>query len=488
MIIPKPQRIIKLDQAPYVVKAGDNAQAVLKEAILDTTLSQESYLLTIGVDGAKISYGSEVSKAYAIKSLEQLLSTCDGTIDAMQVEDEPSINYRGYMLDVSRYFFTVEEVFEQIDFMAEYKFNALHLHLTDDQGWRVEIKSHPKLAEIGSVRYRTLFKLRKHTGYYTQEDLKRIVDYAHSRNIIVIPEVDLPGHFQSAVAAYPELGCYGDGVKVAENFGVKYEVACIGKESTVSLIKDVLKELAEIFTDEYFHIGGDEVPSHRWSHCPHCKAKYEALGCKNWVEYQAHFMNELASYLKSLGKKVIMWNETEITGLIDKDVIWQYWQGGLKEEDLVKEVNNGRKVIVSCCEPYYLDLPYSINGLKRVYEHKPCFDGMNRNNFIGAETCMWSELVPNVKVLKRRAFPRLLAVAEGIWNGSGSYDDFIDALKTHRAVLARYGVKNTPKCKYEPKGLIKLALNLWWARRVLYWGGLQNVITNAKIERLSKRR
>ncbi|MBO7155966.1 MAG: family 20 glycosylhydrolase, partial [Clostridia bacterium] len=135
-----------------------------------------------------------------------------------------------------------------------------------------------------------------------------------------------------------------------------------------------------------------------------------------------------------------------------------------------------------------LDLPYSKNDLKRVYEHKPCFDGMNKENFIGAETCMWSELVPNVNVLKRRAFPRLLAVAEGIWNGSANYDDFIKALKSHRTILARYGVKNTPRCKYEPKGLIKLALNLWWARRVLYWDGLQNLITNAKIEKLSKRR
>lgn len=480
MIIPRPQKINLLNEKGYSIDSIFDIEDLACNEIQDTTLPNEGYILAIKENMVELKYKDHIAKERAKASLTQLVKTCGQEIPAMIIEDAPKIQMRAYMLDVARYFFSVEEVLKQIDYLALYKFNTLHLHLNDDQGWRVEIKAFPKLTEIGSIRRRTLFRLKEHKGYYTQDDLRKIVDYAHSKGIRVIPEIDVPGHFQSAIASYPEFGCFNRNVRVAENFGVKFDVACIGKENTVDAIKTIIKELMGIFTDEYFHIGGDEVPSQRWELCPHCKQKYLALGCKNYNEFQAHFMNELGAFIINNGKTPIMWNESNPTGIIDERIVWECWDIDYNNEKFQKEIARGRKIINAKTEPYYLDLPYGINNLKRVYDYEPL---VFEENLIGVETCLWGELLPNVKTARKKTFPRLLAVAERLWSNEKDYFSFEQELIQHNKILETFGVKPTPKWLYNPTGIVKIFSKLWWARRVLYWAGLPNIITNAKIKK-----
>ena len=483
MIIPKPNKIEYLDEPSYLLKKGTNPLESIRTYTFDGALKSEEYTLKVTSSGAEITYGDNLGLERAKATLTALATLGKGEIKAVKIEDSPRIPMRVYMMDVGRYFFSKEEIFKQIDYIALYKFNYLHLHLTEDQGWRVEIKKYPKLTEIGSRRYRTHVRLKEHKGYYTQEELKEIVAYAHSKGIKVIPEIDVPGHFQSALASYPELGCFGRKVKVAENFGIKFDVACIGKENTVNFIKDVITELAEIFTDEYFHVGGDEVPSERWKLCPDCKKKYESLGCKNYAEYQAHFTNELAEHVISLGKTPIAWNESDPTGLVDERVVWCAWDIDYDNPKFKAELERGRKVINAKTEPYYLDLPYGINSLERVYDYEADVLG---ENLLGAELCLWTELVPDVKTARKKAFPRLLAGAERLWSVDKDYSDFERRLGEQGEILRDFDVKPTPKWKYNPGAVVTFFSKLWWARRQLYWAGLENIITNAIVKAKAK--
>lgn len=484
MIIPKPNKIEYLNGEPLLLLAR-NAEKIVASEKVSLDLKEEGYTLLVDSNGAHLTYRDEVARVRAISTLEQLIKCSNGTIMSVRIEDAPKIAMRKYMMDVSRYFFSVEEILKQIDYLALYKFNYLHLHLTDDQGWRVEIKKLPKLTEIGSVRYRTLMRLKKHAGFYTQEDLKKIVSYAHHKGIKVIPEIDMPGHFQSALASYPELGCFHRKVKVAENFGIKFDVACLAKSTTMEYVKIIIDELSEIFTDGYFHIGGDEVPSTRWELCKDCQKKFDELGLNNYAEYQAHFMNEVSSYILDKGITPIMWNESEPTGLIDKRVIWECWDIDFKSQSFLNEIANGRKIIHTKTEPYYLDLPYSINSLKDVYEYEP---KVFEDNLVGVSTCLWTELVPSVKVARKKTFPRLIAGAERFWSEDKNYDDFCIRLSAHyKNLLGEFGVKRAPNYKVNPKGVVKLLSRLWWARRMLYWAGLPNLISNAIIAKKYRR-
>lgn len=486
MLIPKPLKF-RLNEGFFTPENGKTESFIRRET--DDTLPEEGYKLNITADGVQIICKTDKGFFNAEMTLKQLTKLNGGKLPYVEIEDAPKFSYRGYMLDSGRYFFTPEDVFRQIDYLSLYKINVLHLHLSEDQGWRAEIKKYPKLTEVGSRRSRTLMHLREHKGFYTQEDMKKIVAYAHAHNMTVIPEIDIPGHFSAAIAAYPELACFPrKGLKVAENFGVKYEVACIGKEKTIEFIKDVLDELAEIFTDGYFHIGGDEVPSQRWERCPHCRAKREKLGLKSWAEYQAVFMNEIAAHLKKKGKKTIMWNESHITGLNDKSIIWQYWQGGLSEKDIIKEVNSGRTIINSSSNPYYIDLPYSINSLQKVYEFQPAYSEIeDKTQILGIELPLWTELIPDQKQAERMTFPRLIAGAERAWSDGEDFKDFMSRCTLHEKMLKSEGYKMYSPKRHDPKGLYKLADRIWWGRRVLYWGAISNLTNNAKVEKLAKK-
>ena len=483
-LIPYPQRIEEGDGSPEIA-VGKDGEPVFGRVKSDF-LPEEGYELIIGEEQTELKAATESGYRYGEVTLN-LIASAGNPSTELRIHDKPRYRWRGYMLDVSRYFFSVDDIMKQIDFMAVMKLNVLHLHLTDDQGWRVEIKKYPRLTEIGAWRRRTLFRLKRHGGYYTQEELKSIVSYAHERGIKVVPEIEFPGHFTAAVAAYPELGCYGEGARVAETFGIKHDVACLGNPAVIDFIKDVLSELFPIFTDEYYHIGGDEVPAARYELCPKCRAEKERLGAGNWAEVQAHFVNEIAAFLKENGKKTITWNETEPTGIPDKEIIWQYWQGGLKEEALVKEINAGRTVIMSPAKPYYLDLPYSENTLQAIAEYKDVPEGADPDRILGLEFPLWTELVPDEETAERRLFPRLLLMAEKAWRGECE-SSFLYRCEEFGKVLTDLGATIKKKVPLPPKGLKGLLDVMWFNRCRLYWGAIPNLIRNAKVAKIAKQR
>lgn len=450
-------------------------------------IPSEGYVLNIESNSVTISFSDGAGKFYAEKTLEQLLFTCGKVLPLVIIEDFPRFKFRSYMLDVSRYFFTVEEIKKQIDYLSLYKINTLHLHLTDDQGWRIEIKKYPKLTEIGSYRNRTVFRFQPHCGFYTQEELKDIVAYAEKRFIQVIPEIDIPGHFSAAIAAYPELGCFGEGAKVSTNFGIKFDVACLGKPETVQFIKDVLGEVADIFPCKYFHIGGDEVPDELWKLCKHCTSELYRLKLDNFNEFQAHFTNVFARFLQEKGKTVIMWNESELTGMVDNSIVWEYWGGGLPVKEMIKEINNGRTVINAYSERYYLDIPYCINTVKSAYEYDAAFPEADKPSVLGVELPLWSELIPSQRQAEIMTFPRLIAVAETAWSGVGDYKAFLKKYNFHAKYLKGIGLTLPSKHKYNPSIVRRIASGMWWERRQMYWGGLQNLIRIRKITKYAKK-
>ena len=468
----------------------DDSGAIKYDYVRDDSLPPEGCELRARDSKLVMRSCDEAGRFYGEVTLGVMDALTGGTPGEFYISDAPAFGYRGYMLDVARYFFDVDTVLRHIDYMALLKLNVLHLHLTDDQGWRVEIKKYPRLTAVGAFRSRTHVRLYRHGGYYTREQLKQIVAYAHSKHIKVVPEIDFPGHFSAAIAAYPELGCYGEGVKVARNFGVKYDVACVGKDTTLSFMKDVLEELFDIFTDEYYHLGGDEVMYERWKLCPECLELKRRLGCNQWSEVQAWALNELSAFLNEHGKKAIIWNESKITGKADKNLVWQYWQGGLDEKKLAEEINSGRQVIMSPCEPYYLDLPYSINGVRAMEKYKLIPEGTKVDavdNILGAEFPLWTELVPNARQADKMLFPRLAVGAEIAWRGCCD-ENVGDGAKSYAPLFIRLGAIVGEKAGAEKKGIAYVLDRIWWERRQLYWGAIGNLIGNMKVRRAAKRK
>ena len=475
-LIPYPKQVTEGEGT--VKTATDEFGAPKYERVYDEGMAAENYELTVADNGAKIRAGSQSGFIYGETTLNLLTSSAE-PIAATRICDGPKWAWRGYMLDVSRYFFSVDDVKKQIDFMAVLKLNVLHLHLTDDQGWRVEIKKYPRLTEVGAWRRRTLFRLKRHGGYYTQEELKEIVSYAHANGIKVVPEIEFPGHFTAVIAAYPELGCYGKGVKVAENFGVKYDVACLGNPQVMQFVKDVLSELFPIFTDEYYHIGGDEVLYQRYELCPKCRKAKEEAGAKSWAELQARLVNEIAAFLNENGKRAITWNEAVPSGKVDKSIIWQYWQGGLDESALVTEINAGRQVIISSRCPYYLDLPYATNTLRAIAEYRDVPQGADPEKVLGLEFALWTELVPDQRNAEKKMFPRLALMAEKAWRGEVA-DDFPVRYTEIAEKLIALGADIPEKLKMPPKGIAAVIDKIWFNRSQLYWGAITNLIGNIK--------
>jgi N-acetyl-beta-hexosaminidase len=311
------------------------------------------------------------------------------------------------------------------------------------------------------------------------------VDYAHSFGIKVIPEIDMPGHFCAAIAAYPELSCFERNIKVSTSFGIKFDVACIAKENTRIFIKKVLDELCDIFTDEYFHIGGDEVPSERWSLCPHCTDLKNKIGCTSWEEYQAVFMNEIYDFLTSKGKTVIMWNEHNPSCIINPNIVWQFWNAS--ERNMAEEVSRGRKIVNSVSVPFYLDLPHSINSVRKIYDSCVIPKNCTRPDYImGPEFPLWTELVPSQKQAEKMTFPRLICCAQKAWNDTNNlpFDDLKKQLKQHTTMLKKIGIASMNTFRTYPFGAMWLIDRIWWGRRQLYWDGLHNIIDNIRLRKI----
>ena len=444
---------------------------------IDKTLAEEAYTLNISKSGVVLKGGSEKGVFYGLQSLRQVVfhSQPNGKkfdVACMTVEDKPHFGYRGGMLDVCRYFFTVEEVKTFIDILALHKMNRFHWHLTEDQGWRIEIKKYPNLMKVGSMRKETAighqyikpetYDGKPHGGYFTQDEVREVVRYAAERYIEVIPEIDMPGHMVAALASYPELGCTKGPYEVRTRWGIAEDVLCAGRESTFEFIEGVLDEVVALFPSKYIHIGGDECPKERWKVCPDCQKRIAEENLKDEHELQSYFMKRVENYLSTKhGRSIIGWDEI-LEGGVSKTATVMAWRGAQRG---ILAAQLGNTVIMTPSHYCYLDFcqtsdriangePISggRNGkrplpLRKVYSFDP-YDQLNeeeRKVILGVQGNMWTEYAPNFNHVQNMVLPRLAAIAEVAWTyGEKNYDDFARRVHLLRKLYDKCGYKYAP--------------------------------------------
>lgn len=439
----------------------------------NSSLDNEEYTLQI-TDKIVIASSTASGQIYALQTLKQIIFQCGQDLPQLVIKDRPAHKIRGFMLDVGRYFFPISDVKTMIRRMALHKLNLLHLHLTEDQGWRIEIDKYPLLTQIGSKRSHTNFDCKPRGGFYTKTDIKEIVDYAHAFGIKVMPEFDIPGHMTAAIACYNNLTCFPRPMPVATHWGVKHDVLCVGKESTMKFVHDILDEFFEMFPDEYIHIGGDEVPKHRWNLCPACQAKMNELGVKDGDELQMWFMNEVKNYCKAHGKQTFMWSwDLDGDTMLDTDL-------GFSKCHTMD--TGDRPFIDTSASAYYIDLPYGYISLEKTAEHKPY-----AGSCLGVEAALWTEYVPNMKKADYMSYPRIGCLAETGWNGSCTWAGFEKKLDYYYAFLDKNNIGYAKIKNANPSALRGKMQVLWFERRQLAWEGLTNIIKDKKAEHIARR-
>lgn len=405
---------------------------------VDSTMGHpEGYKLQITPEKVLLTGGSEAGVFYGIQTIHKALPILkDGKVAAAlpagTVTDFPRFRYRGFMIDVGRHFFPVSYLKQMIDLMALHNINYFHWHLTEDQGWRIEIKKYPKLTEIGSKRDSTIidwetkkFDGKPHSGFYTQDEAREIVRYAADRFITVVPEIDLPGHTTAALASYPELGCTGGPYKVLCSFGVFSDVLCAGNDQTLQFTKDVLDEIMDIFPSEYIHIGGDECPKSRWEKCPKCQAKIKELGIKALPKHskenqlQTYFMSELEKEINAHGRRILGWDEVLEGGLTPNSTImsWRGIQGG------IEAARQHHDVIMTPIQRLYFSNPRinkmtGFEWMNRVYNFEPVpaeLTDAEKKFVIGTQGCIWTEWTADSTKMEWQILPRMAALSEIQW-------------------------------------------------------------------------
>lgn len=405
---------------------------------------------------------------YAVMTLKQLMPVAIFSDDldpnqaflmpCVSIKDSPRFAYRGFMLDCARHFFSVEEVKKCLDVMALYKINRLHWHLTDDQGWRVEIKKYPRLTEVGAYRNGTMIGKdwksndgKRYGGYYTQAQLRDVVAYAQKLGITIIPEIDLPGHMVAALAAYPNLGCTGGPYEVSTKWGVMDQVLCPGKEDMFTFLEGVFTELMDIFPSEYIHIGGDECPKTEWEKCPACQAKIKELGLKATKDHTAeqylqnYVTARMQKFLNDHGRKIIGWDEILEGDLAEGATVmsWRGVKGGIEAS------KRGFDVVMSPNSYLYFDYyqsqnldkePLAIGGdlpIEKVYGYEP-FEGMDasqQKHILGVQANLWTEYIATPSHLEYMMLPRMLALSEIQWckPEDKNFDRFMTSFKAESA-------------------------------------------------------
>lgn len=403
--------------------------------LLNLDLHEEGYIIDVTEKSIIAEARTDKGAFYALQTIKQLIYTNNNlyTIDCILIKDEPRFTYRSFMLDVARHFFPKETIFKLIDLLSFHKFNYFHLHLSDDQGFRFKIEKYPLLTKIGSTRKRTKllgggYDNTPHSGFYTKEDMIEIINYAKRNFIEIIPEIDFPGHTTAILASYPELACINQNYKVAENFGIKKTSLCITKDNTYDFVYSLLDELIAIFPSKFIHIGGDELRIANYKKCEGCKKLLKES--KSKAKFANYFINKIASYLREKGKIPIAWNDY-INYNTNYNVISQHWKPFTKNKT-IKEINEGRKTIISNFFYFYLDYPYSMTPLHKTYNFEPVFSKViSPDNIIGIESPLWTEYVPNDSILEYQVLPRLAAVSEVAWTNRElkNYNDFTKRLK-----------------------------------------------------------
>ncbi|MFF9017440.1 beta-N-acetylhexosaminidase [Streptomyces sp. NPDC014870] len=436
-------------------------------------LGAESYRMSVRPDAVTIEAGGPAGAFYGAQTLRQLLPADiyrtgrihEGPwrIPAMTVEDAPRFRWRGALIDVARHFMPKNDLLRYIDLLAMHKLNVLHLHLTDDQGWRMEIKRYPRLTEVGAWRQRTMignplvtawYDERPHGGYYTQDDLREIVAYAADRFVTVVPEIDLPGHVQAAIAAYPELGVTGQPVDVGTQWGVQ-ENLLNAEETTVTFFRHVFDEVLQIFPSPYICVGGDEVVPEQWRADPRTRQRRRELGLPDESALHSWYIKRFDDYLTARGRRLYGWDEI-LEGGLAKGATVASWRG---TEAAVTAARMGHEVVTCPQDSVYLDHrqddtaedPSAIGSpttVADVYGFDPVpreLTGDDTSYVIGAQCALWTEHIDSVRNLDYQAFPRLSAFAETVWSGpERDFADFSARLAHHLRRLDALGVEYRP--------------------------------------------
>ena len=462
---------LKLKVSDIKPKKGNYIELLLNNKNIK---GKEAYTININNKNIKISGFTSTGVFYGVQTLRKSLPICNAinnpiVLPAAEIKDAPRFKYRGMMLDCSRHFFSIDFIKKFIDLIALHNMNTFHWHLNDDQGWRIEIKKYPKLVEIGSVRTGTVMGRNsdvddsiKYGGYYTQEQCREIVEYARQRHITVIPEIDMPGHMKAVLASYPNLGCTGGPYKVGHNWGVYYDVLCIGNEDTFKFVEGVLDEIIDIFPSRYIHIGGDETPTKRWSECSKCEKIMQKEGLPI-NKLQAYFTNRIEKYLNSKGRSIIGWDEI-LDGDINKSATIMSWRGIEPGE---KGAKMGHDVIMSPTSHCYFDYAqtkeqYSepltqVHALdvEQVYSLDPAPKTMSeesKKHILGVQANLWTEYISNPNLATYMLLPRMAALSEVQWTSPEQKD------------FKQFKIRATRLSKlYDKYGYI-YALHLWQER------------------------
>ena len=483
-------QVFEVLQNKFVSAAGWNLGVVntapssnFVQLSTDVSLPEEAYNLKVTENQVIIYASGHNGFLYGLETIRQLLpvaiesknvvSNMNWDIPNVEIKDSPRFKWRGFMLDVSRHFFDKDYVMETIDQLAFLKMNTLHLHLVDDQGWRIEIKKYPKLTEVGGFRVdqedkpwnaRPTPELGKETtygGFYTQEDIKEIVAYAESRGITVVPEIEMPAHVMSAIAAYPELSCFQKPIMVPSG-GVWpiTEIYCPGKETTFEFLENVLLEVMELFPSRYIHVGGDEATKTNWEKCTDCKKRIQEEGLENVEELQSYFIRRMERFLSSKGRTLLGWDEILEGGLAPGATVmsWRGVKGGLEASEA------GHDVVMTPNSHCYFDYyqgdqdaePLAWGGnlpLSKVYQFDPVVDGMSEEqakHVLGGQANLWTEYVPTKAQAEYMTYPRLAALAEAVWSSKDNrnWDDFSNRVSS---LFQRYGIMgvNYAKSAYQ---------------------------------------
>ena len=436
-----------------------NANFIFEE---NSNLKPEAYQLKVTQNKITIAANDAAGYFYGVQTIRQLLPASiektnstekNWVIPNISINDAPRFAWRGMHMDFSRHFFSIENVKTFLNYMALYKLNTYHMHLTDDQGWRIEIKKYPKLTEKGAWRVesthdKTCKELAKtdpsftieadhyhnrdgkkmYGGFFTQAQIKEIIAYAAERQIEVIPEIGVPGHFKAAIDNYPFLSCTGK-----PGWGEIFSTpACLGKETSYEFTKNVLAEVADLFPSKYIHIGGDEVNIQSWKECSLCQKTIKKNNLKDEHELQSFFNRNIEAFLETKGKKLMGWDEIVQGGLSENTTMmwWRNWAPKMRD----KAANNGNNMIITPCFEYYFDAKHEVTPFEKVYKYEPIPEGFTEaqaKHVLGIQANLWSEMIPNFKRLQYQAFPRMLAMAETAWSSKAAknYTDFKERME-----------------------------------------------------------
>lgn len=440
--------------------------SVLKLPKGDTLIKKgtvkEGYRLVFS-DCVYLCAADEASLFYGLITLKQLLNK---PFYMDEIYDKPSFEHRGFMLDVARHFFDVKTIKDILDMCAELKLNVFHLHLTDDQGWRVESRKYPRLHEIGSYRNRT--KRRFHienepvTGYYTQKDIQDIVSYAKDRFIEVVPEIDVPGHFSAAIGAYPHLSCVDGDKKVRDEFGIFEDIFCVGKKGNLAMIFNLLDEVIDLFQCKRLHIGCDEVPLIHWKNCPDCNQYMKTNNVSNERQLLIAFIHQMKDHCMNRGVQLIVWNDPLRHDHLSSDIQVQHWMN----RKVTEKMGQNNQVIVSDYFHHYLDYPHYMTPLdktmtKHVLDHK---------DIIGYEGCLWTEHVNEVDKLYEMTLPRLLGISELAWYGEKGHDFY------NRLDCFLKETEHSFTEKYNEKGFIAKIKTFVYMLKMISYHDIKNII------------